>query len=413
VSNVKDLQIRVGNLYQSRARYDLALNAYNKSLNIFEKEKDTLAVSELYIDLATLYQKLQDTAKTLQFFERSAAIKAHPAFRRGIERLTLQRALFHCNLDDFRNAQDYLARALQPCDNSCSPYLKLLEIYAWGSYYLARGVLKEADKFFSNAIIQATKINDRFILAESLLSLAVIKIKEGKIPLATKHLEKSLLISKNNEFNETLLKIYDAYIDIHTASQNYSNLADYQSLYIDQKDKIYGEELLVRISTMQAEFETREDVNLIQDQKELMALQEKTLKQKRAINLAIGSVVIMLLIILWILYTINKRKKAFNQNLDRMVHERTRELEEKQIELERMSIELEIEMEGIQKEMQVQLATLQGIYYLAEKENNASEEKMNELRETIGNLRTQLKALKEFRSETSSLWQEEAGQLLE
>ena len=53
---------------------------------------------------------------------------------------------------------------------------------------------------------------------------------------------------------------------IYTSLHDYDKLAVFQSLYIEQKDKIYGEELLIKISEMQAEFETREEARAIEEQ---------------------------------------------------------------------------------------------------------------------------------------------------
>jgi tetratricopeptide (TPR) repeat protein len=392
----KQVLMSIGNIYQLRGRYDLSLDSYRKALNFFEKQNDTVAIAVIHLQLASLYHQLQDTTKTLEFLG-----KAEVAFARSENtfwpEFLLRKALVLTKYQQYDSAALSLNEASSYCKNAqCTDYLWALHSYALGNFNHAVGEIDKAKAIYSEALARSRNLFDKHLECQILLALGMINVVENDFDEGAIYLEKALSIATHQEFSELLLSIYEQYISIYRAAKDYDRLAKFQGLYIEQKDKIYGEELLIRISTMQAEFETREDVNLIEEQKELMALQEKTLRQKIYINIIIGCVVIMLLFILWILYKINKRKRAFNRDLDFLVQERTKELEKKQFSMEKASLELAIEMGTIQRQIKERLSTLEGMYYVIQKEpeNSLNQEKVIELEKSIEELRAKLNQLR-------------------
>ncbi len=389
---------QLARLYAQRARYDLALRTLNKSLGHAEKEGDSVVLSDIRLNLARVYHQLKDTTLTIQWLDRSRELKQIYDQNEGMERLLAFEVRAYADFGDLQRALASFESLRSRCLLRCSSSSRHLIPFISGVISFAQGNLDDSEKYFTHSLHEA-KVNHRsFLSAESAIKLAIIEVKRRTYKKALAYLSEAEQICLDRDFNELLLAIYEQYVNVYTALNDLNNLAHYQGLYIEQRDKIYSEELLVEISSTQAELETRDDVRMVEEQKELMHLQEETLAQKVRINFAIGGVVVLLLIILLILYHINQRKKAFNRKLDKMVHTRTRELEQKQAELQKYSYELSLEIRGLQKQMRSQLLTLEGLYNLAEREPSGAsrDARLEELGTAINELRREIEELKQF-----------------
>ena len=414
-SSAQRMLFETARIYEVHAKFDSSLTAYSKALDLMERVKDSLSISELYADLGWLHRDLQDTSKAMELFKKSFDLKERMKTSDGMSRLLVYQGILWADMQQFKRAHEFFSRGLRLCQPDCPASLVLLELSGRGRALLNEGKLAESREVLQEVATLARIWEDRYRLADALYHLGVAEIKSGRKALALKLLNEALVVSRENEFNMILLNTYDALIKIHPRTSGLDRLAELQSLYIELENRIYGEKVLIRISSAQAEFETREDAHLVQSQKQLMAAQEKTLQLKRYVNIAIGIVLLILLGIVGLLYKMNRRRQMFNQNLDRMVHERTHELEAKQLELERVSSELGFEMETMNQQMKSQLSTLEGIYYLAQKDGSSglSNDKMRELKATIDDLKYQMSLMRELRlrpSERDGV--EETGQLL-
>jgi tetratricopeptide (TPR) repeat protein len=398
IPQLKIIYERVGIIYYNRARYDLALNAFSKYLTLLEIDKDENAISDLYLHLARLHHSLQDTTKTKEFLNKSFELKSKNKHNLNLEYLRFQQALTASDLGNHEEAFEHVNQAIQICSPQCSPYKFLLADFIKAKTLRKKGVSIEAEDLFLNAIRIARELQDNRHVSEALLNLSLMDIEKHFYGEAKNKLDEALIVSVKNEYNEVLLDIYATYIKVYSTLKNDDSLVFYQSKFIEQNDKVYSEEQLIKISSVQVDFETREDVNIIATQKELMEIQEKALTQKMYINIAIGFLAMMLIIIIAILYDINKKKRTFNANLDLMVHERTKELEEKQTELLNRTKELSLQRDVMYREMQARISTLQGLCYLAEhdKDANVSEDDLRLLREITKDLQNQLEKIKEF-----------------
>jgi tetratricopeptide (TPR) repeat protein len=402
--------LRLGEMYEERACYDLALNAYNKSLNDLEERNDTIRIFRLYGDLAILYHHLQDTARTMLFLNKGRELNSK-SDKNDLVRHLLFQTIICADLNMFAKSRTSLDSAKILVDANGSFEIEMLYNLAAGRLHRLLNDVKRSEAYLSSAIRFSQKVFDDYFQAVAVLDLIKIRMQLRDYGNALSLLGQSLELCEKNEFNGLLLDTYRSYIQIYDIKDDFALLAKYQDLYIKQKNKISSAEFLIKIASMQADFETREDVNLIEDQKELLALQERALEKKRQINIAIGFVVVLLSIILWILYNINKRKKAFNRNLDRLVSERTRDLEDKHLQLGKLSANLFMEMEFMHKEMQAQLSTLEGIVYLAHKDPSVVDAaQLAEVEDTIRNLKDNLNWLAELRNEREK---NETGQLRE
>jgi tetratricopeptide (TPR) repeat protein len=400
--------LRLGQMYEERGRYDLALNAYNRSLNVLEESKDTIRIARLYGNLAILYHHLQDTARTIYFLDKSRQL-ANGTDKNSLARSFLIEAMVYADLKLIQRSKAALDSVNSLVRTEPAFEMDMLYQLVSARFHRLLGDINGSEPYLENAIRSSRKSHDDYVLAAAILDFASLRLQLGDYKKALILLDESLKLCEKGGFNALRLNAYRSYIQIYKSTKDLSLLAKYQDLYIEQKDKVFSADLVIKIASMQADFATRVDVNLIKDQKEFLELQERALGKKRQINIAIVLGVMLLSVSLWILDRINKGKKAFNRNLDRLVFERTRELEEKQIEIEKSSTQHLVEIKMMQIQMQAQLSTLQGIANLAQKDPSVVDStQLKEVKDSIHVLKENLKWLEGIRNEREK---NEAGQL--
>lgn len=394
---LKPVDLRLAQVDIESGRYDAALKRLSVLLSLCESEKDEVGIAKVYLKIASLYTFLQDTSAALSFADSSILILKNN--RSLLVSAYLEKSNVLIAFGKTTEASVYLDSALLLCGGpSCSQSLKQRSILVSAKIEERNGNIQSAKNLYLLLTTNIFKHRPTYDQVEAMVKLSALEVWSIK-----KHLDKSPLylskvMAEQMDFNELLLEVYKQFIHAFEREKNYDSIALYQELYIDQRDQIFGEDKLIRIAEVRAEFETRKEVNLISEQKELMILQEKALKQKMYINIAVGAVVVMLIGILIVLYRINKKRKNFNRNLDRMVQERTRELEQKHLELVARSRELELQIEAMYRQIQAPVSTMEGLYHIAQKDETleVTEEQLAELKSTIEELKAQMASLKEF-----------------
>jgi tetratricopeptide (TPR) repeat protein len=394
LTHLNILYCRAGILYFNKGRYDTAIHIFSKQLSLLERKKASSGIDDVYYHLSRLYYQLGDTLKAADFLTRSLAMK-RKANDSDVAKLLIYKTLVfpsNTNLGS-HNPLDSLEKSTYLDD-----FEQMLCSLVKGKMLYKLGRKAEAEAMFDSAISHSRVFEVNPYALEAKLYKAIVLTDSRAYARGTAILKSVETLSNAYKFNEILLEVYNQFIRIYATMKDYDRLSTYQDRYIQQKDKMYGEELLVKISEMETEFEVRDEVNKIAGQKELMELQEQTLQQKRYINVAIGAVVFMLLVILKILYGINMRKRAFNRNLDSMVQERTIELEEKRLELAQQSRELELRLDTMYRQLKGEVSTLEGMIHLAKAgEPSISEDDVAEIEKALHEMKHQMAVIKEFR----------------
>jgi hypothetical protein len=326
-------------------------------------------------------------------------------------KITVALAELYLGIGDLHRAAKALGRLAGICDRYCDPEARRAGKLLSGRISLERNELDSASAILTELIAPAGDPGT-YTVALSNFYLARVRLKQSSIEDALQLLKNCEELCQGNEFNEVLLNTYDMFVQIYRRTKDLSGLAHYQNLYIHQKHKVYGEKVLVRLSSLQAEFGTREESKILDSQAELMKINEELIRKEQSINIGIAIAAIMLVMVLRILYVLNHRKKIFNRNLDKIVQERTRELEEKQVELQKSLNEMSLEFVNLQHQLRMKLRTLEGIYYISRKDKSEPEDqkRLADLEKMIGDIREQIASLSVFTDGGSVVgWNEETG----
>lgn len=136
---------------------------------------------------------------------------------------------------------------------------------------------------------------------------------------------------------------------------------EYQSRYIARKDSIYDESLTTKLMKVESEFLTRENRERLAAQAEIIALNEKVIRQQDGINLLISLFSVMLMFFLIFFYRGYQMKKNINNLLEKRIGERTRELEDSRDSLLRLLYEKDLLIQRILQAFSNTRKTIEGL----------------------------------------------------
>lgn len=386
---------RLGVCYQRMALYDSALTAYNIGLKLSKANNDSACLAAIHLDLASVYVDLRDSIRIYELIEDGESFAGRRKIRCWDQQVSIVEG--EALLDnDKENALILFKNVISACENRCPVKLVIRAQLGYASALLLAGNLSGAEEVLRN-ILQISRIeNDRYYEAEALLAIGRLHLLRKRYRDALLHFRQCFSISEKDMYNEITLQAYTGFIEIYSTLGDDENLERALSNYINLRRRIITGENLIRVSSRLAEFETREDADLLEDQKFLIQSQARVIEQKRLANALIGIALVLLCLIVWILRNVIKRKRSVNDSLDRLVCVTTRELEEQQLALERRTIELKIELEMVLRQLQARLSTSRGVLYLSEKTSiNLKDTEEVEMKDLVAELSRQIRSIKE------------------
>jgi signal transduction histidine kinase len=332
----------LGAAYTIQAKYDKALDANFQALELREADNEKEEISGSLNNIGLVYFKLGNYEKALEFYNSALKLKKEINDSFFLDRLLVNIGLCYNHLKDYAKANQFFVQGFTQCGNNCSEQIMMEGELGLGvSYHGLRDFL-EAKKHFNQSYFIAKKIGDQRFMAENLIYLADIHIKEKKNDTAVQILKECEKITMSNGYNELLIETYREFADLFKKSFDYQKATEYQSKYIALKDSIYSGELIAKIAKIQTNFAERQNIKTI-------ASQEELIRRQRNLNIAIVIIAILASLLIFVLYRSNRVKRKVNAALSQakgIIEDQNRkllssnfylnkELEEKNIDLEK------------------------------------------------------------------------------
>ncbi|WP_223034631.1 tetratricopeptide repeat-containing sensor histidine kinase [Hanstruepera marina] len=203
--NIAVSQNSMGNIYLALKQYNLALDQFNKSLQI-ELEMDNklgLAINNQNIGYAK--EKLGSLNEALSYYEKS--LKYNNEINSKIGQVI--------------------------CYNSI------------GKVYIQKEAFKKSEAFIKDALKKALEINDQYYISTSYLNLGLLQLKQQDYNNAQINLNKALEISKNFNLKSTEIETY-LYL-----SELYDKIGDPEKAFTLYKKHVVLDETLTNERNLQ------------------------------------------------------------------------------------------------------------------------------------------------------------------
>jgi signal transduction histidine kinase len=318
----------IGRLYLNQGNYALAYDNFVKALEIFKPLQDQQAIGYGYKSLAELYQTQNNLEKALEMSLKTAEIRQKSE------------------------------------DNSSiiSIYLEIADIYGAMKNY------SNSFKYFAEAYELASNINDEANLALIKLSIANMNTKRGQLGIALTNASEALQFASRTKNINLIIQVYSLLGEIHfyrnedDRAREYfvkvNELATDNDVAFERDAFLYLSKIYERKNNIQDAFEyfkkysvlkeKTENVNTAREiqrlesrlaleskekENKLLKQNEDTFKQvieeQKAFNLALSTIIALIIILLIIIGITANRRRKHNQTLQKQ----NKKIESQQIKI--------------------------------------------------------------------------------
>lgn len=330
---ISSLTNNIGLVYYSLGNYDLAIEYFLKSLEMFEetlpdgskigKEKN---IAYLNLNIGNIYLYLKNYDKALVHYKNGLEICEDIQDQNGVAGALINIGNIYTYSDSINTGLRYLQKALEIYEDIGNKKLTGTTLMNIGANYFYLNKYEESLKYYMRALGIFEEFGNKWEISKTLNNIAKVNIKQNKLNEASANLEQALKTAEETKSPKLIMDIYKNYSDFYSLKNNYQKAFEYHILYSNINDSIFSEESNKKIAEMQIKYETEKkekEIELLQKDNEIYKL--KTEKQK-LLKWILFSIITITVILLLFIYNSNRIKKKANRLLEKLVKERTADL---------------------------------------------------------------------------------------
>ncbi|MDG1572027.1 adenylate/guanylate cyclase domain-containing protein [Robiginitalea sp. M366] len=348
-----------GTIHFDRGDYNDALDYYTRSLEAFEREQDTLGISNLQSNIGSVYQTIGDNPRALEYFINSLknAEAVQNTMRIGTaylnigtaysnDELTYDQAIFNYgkSLEYFTRDGYDLGMAvaninigelylLQERPIEAMPHLmEALEQFRelqmdpatplnyMGQAYAIMGQNSRAIEFYQQALESAREKGSRMEETKAYLGLGETYLKLQQATPALRYLENALEVAKETGLKYEQSRAYEGFSQAYELLGDFRKALEAQQQYTEVQDALRKDDYEDQMSRLRATFDLErkeQEIELLNAENSLNTLQiEKDARAKLLLTIILGLFLAIIAGFVFQFFYIRRsnRRLAFEQN---------------------------------------------------------------------------------------------------
>ena len=289
----------------------VALNYYFEALKIAEQTNDVLQKISIYNSIGTIFDDQNENTKALYYYRKVVKIGTQNKKEEITSTALNNIGYLYDKIEIIDSAKFYYNKSLKIREKIKDSLLIVSTLANIGKLYVKEKNYDQAIKNYKICLNYELKVNDKIGATSSLLNLASVYYKKDNFKLAEFYGQKSLNLSKENNYLYGEMEAYDKLKFIYEKQKKYQDAYKMYQLYIKTKDSINNEEN--KNSAIKADFKY---------QTEKKEAKIKELNQKKKIaelqsnkkTILINSFIISFLALATIAYFLFSRFKTQKKN---------------------------------------------------------------------------------------------------
>jgi signal transduction histidine kinase len=190
-----------------------------------------------------------------------------------------------------------------------------------GLLLLEKAEYKQALEYFQSVHNYGIEINNNRYICATAINIADVYMELKEYDSALVYLILSLDISMRDKFKSIRLDVYEGLSRLYYSNGEYEKAYQYQKRYFELQDTIFSAEKEKQIAEISEKYEAgkkEEENKLLKQQNVIQELELGRGKSRLLFTLIIsGIIVVFIVVIVFILYKSNLRKKKVNSELER------------------------------------------------------------------------------------------------
>lgn len=331
---------KVGLIYNYRGVYDKALQYYLESLKINEELGNRTGVSDNLCNLGAVFRVQKKYKDALAYQHRALKIDKEIGNKSHIAGDQTNIGNTYYDSGNYSMAIRYYNEALKTYRVLADHQNAATVLNNIGAIYFSQNEFDKALENFGNALKIFEEKNDKLGIAIDLNNVGQVYLNKEEYRKAKDYCLKSLEIATNIDAMDIQQINYENLATIAEKTRMYKEAYEYLKLSAALSNKLLNEETSRQISELSIKYETEKK------EKENILLKEQTSglhflnnRQKTTANYLIAGLIIIAGIG-FVFYKRSRNKQRANQNLEKIVQERTAELQAKNKQKELMLQEI-------------------------------------------------------------------------
>ncbi len=330
----------IGTLYCNKGEYEHALVNYFKALKINEALGNRKGISNNLNNIGIIYRILKKFDTALEYQFKGLKIDEGLGNKVAIAKDNISIGNIYYDAENYKEAMTYYNKALKYFVETSDKKNTASVLNNIGAIYFNRNNFQLAVEYFSRAVKIYESEGDKYGVAMDLNNIAEVYAAQKKYENALEYYNKSLALSTEISAKDLLQANYNGLSEVSAKMNNYNAAYEYHKLYFDITNSIMNSETNSRINELVIKYETEKK------EKENALLKAENTKQSFLHNnqKEITNYLIMGLIIVSLIgftfFGRSRRKEKEKENLEKIVSERTAELNFKNKQKELMLQEI-------------------------------------------------------------------------
>jgi tetratricopeptide (TPR) repeat protein len=231
----------LGFIYRNQGDVPLAIDYNEKALKLREEIQDKNGIAESLNNIGVIYDYQNEGDKALEYYARSLKVLEEIGEKYGVGTLYNNMAFVYSYQNNLDKAIEYYQKALD-LHKEINNQAGIGESYNnLGAMYRNKGEYEKAYEFLNKGFEIRTKVNDKRGIASSYKNLCDLFYRQKKYPQALDYGLKSLSVSGELGYPESIMNAAAKLNLIYRATGDYKKALENYELYIGMRDSIGSE----------------------------------------------------------------------------------------------------------------------------------------------------------------------------
>lgn len=288
--------------YYFIGEYDKAAASYFEAVALIEKKGNTRALAEVYELIARLYRKTHELGLALNYYQRAMQIFKSINDLPGISTIYNESGVVYEYQQQYNKAVDSYQKSLEISKHLNDKVGVAYALSNLGTVYRLTKQFDQGELYLKQAYQIRNTLHDTFALALSASDLGIIYQAWGKYALAIKYFTESNKVAQQLHYKELLSANYLALAQVYASIYDYELAYDFQSKHKNLSDSIFTEQRAAQVAELQTKYDTqKKDIAIVEQANALSK------KQTQLVITLISLIALIFITGLW--YNQNKLKQ--------------------------------------------------------------------------------------------------------
>lgn len=332
----------LGSIYHELNLYDKALQYHSKSLTLKEESGDKKRLGVSYNNIGLIYYKIDDPQRALEYFVKSLDLKLALGDTANciVNYVNMGLAYFHItNTKSHENSVGSFKKAIELSKRYNKEH-RIGDAYNGLAQVFAEDYVYDSAKYYLDLSIEESIKNNHIKLESSNYYLsAKIAFQEKKYSLAINYLQRSQVLVSRLKDKSRIKNNYGLYSDIFEAKKMLDSAYFYQKKFSIMKDSIFNEELANNLANVQ--IATAEE----QSQRKI-AIRDETISKGKFLGFFLLSILVLSIALIVVIF----RNFAHTNKINKQLNESNNEIEAQKENLQKKNEQLADAQVIIQKQ---------------------------------------------------------------